>query len=166
MFETDSELTELQALLDASLSRSTGHLRSIVDNRLTAAQLSSALSGMCVLAVATVTADGEPRISAVDGHFWHGRWVFGTAGTAAKAQHLRARPAVSVAHIRGEELGVFSHGTAEMLYPGDHPDWPAVLDHLTKHYGESPLSFGDDIVYYRLQPTWMVVYGGAGQVGS
>lgn len=50
MRETQDELKELQALLDASLSRSTSHLRSIT----------LVLTGMCTLALSTVTAKGEP----------------------------------------------------------------------------------------------------------
>ena len=70
MLETPEELTELQALLDVSLSRSTAHLRSIVTERtMTAEQLTQVLTGMCTLALSTVTATGEPRISGVDGHF-------------------------------------------------------------------------------------------------
>lgn len=163
MYETETELDELQALLDTSLSRSTAHLRSIVvagERTLTARQLVRVVTGMCTLAISTVTAVGEPRISGIDGHFLHGRWIFGTAKSAAKAAHLQARPAASVAHLRGEDLGVFTHGTVETLNPagGPHdPEWPGVLDHLTDHYGESPLGWGD-VVYYRLRPHWMVAY--------
>jgi pyridoxamine 5'-phosphate oxidase-like protein len=164
MYETEAEIDELQSLLVTSLSRSTEHLRSIIagDRALPAKKLVEVLTGMCVLAISTVTATGEPRISGIDGHFLHGRWVFGTARSAAKARHLAARPAVSVAHLRGEELGVFTHGVAETLYPTDgpeHPEWPDILDYLTKHYGGSPLDWGGDVVYYRLRPTWMVAYG-------
>ncbi|HEY8456608.1 MAG TPA: pyridoxamine 5'-phosphate oxidase family protein [Actinopolymorphaceae bacterium] len=161
MYETQAEVRDLQKLLDSSLSRSTRHLRSIIvpgKTAVSARQLCDMLTGMCVLSIATVTAKGEPRISAVDGHFWHGRWIFGTDASAAKARHLRARPAVSVAHLRGEELGVFTHGKVEPLV-ADHPDWPAILEHLTNHYGVSPTTFGDEVVYYRLQPHWMVAYG-------
>jgi hypothetical protein len=162
MFETEDDLTRLQALLDASLARSTEHLRSIVapERTLSAAQLADRLSGMCVLSLATTTAKGEPRISALDGHFLHGRWVFGTSRTAAKARHLAARPAASVSHLRGEDLGVFAHGDVVELNPKDaepHPDWPAVLAHLVDHYGDSPVSWGD-VVYYRLETHWMTVY--------
>lgn len=160
MYETDGELAELQDLLDASLSQSTGHLRSIVTpgkRTLTASQLVRVLTGMCTLALATVTARGEPRISGVDGHLIHGKWVFTTAGSAAKARHLRARPAVSAAHLRGDELGVFTHGHAEFVEP-DHPDFPAIEEHLSRHYGSSPSSWGEDIVYLRVQPSWMVAY--------
>ncbi|MFC6900615.1 pyridoxamine 5'-phosphate oxidase family protein [Nonomuraea dietziae] len=120
MRETAEDLKQLQALLDTSLSRSTSHLRSIINTErtLTAEQLTQVLTGMCTLALSTVTAKGEPRISGVDGHFLHGKWHFGTARGAAKARHLAARPAASVAHMRGEDLGVFTHGTVEILNPG------------------------------------------------
>lgn len=163
MYETEAELDELQALLDRSLSQSTAHLQSIVvagERTLTARQLVRVVTGMSTLAISTVTATGEPRISGIDGHFLHGRWVFGTARSAAKAKHLEARPSVSVAHMRGEELGVFTHGTVETLNPADGPDdpeWAGIVEHLTGHYGESPLGWGD-VVYYRLRPHWMVAY--------
>ncbi|EYR62575.1 pyridoxamine 5'-phosphate oxidase [Actinotalea ferrariae CF5-4] len=162
MHETPAELAELQTLLDSSLSRSTGHLRSIVEGRtITAEQLTAVLTGMCTLALATVTAGGEPRVSGADGHFLHGRWVFGTARTAAKARHLAARPAASVAHLRGEDLGVFAHGTVEELNPlgGETvADWPEVLAYLQGHYGADAFDWEADVVYYRLRPHWMTVY--------
>jgi hypothetical protein len=162
VYETEPELQELQALLDASLGRSTAHLQSIItgERSLTAEQLAQVLTGMCVLVLSTVTANGEPRVSAVDGHFLHGRWVFGTARGAAKARHLRARPAASVAHVRGEELGVFVHGVAEDLHPVDgptDPDWPEIHEHLHGFYGDTSFDWSE-VVYYRLRPTWMTVY--------
>ncbi|MBA9005692.1 pyridoxamine 5'-phosphate oxidase family protein [Thermomonospora cellulosilytica] len=162
MRETREDLEELQALLDASLSRSTSHLRSIINtgSTLTAEQLTGVLTGMCTLALATVTAKGEPRISGVDGHFLHGKWHFGTARGAAKARHLAARPAVSAAHMRGEDLGVFTHGTVEILNPqhGEPAaDWPDLLAYLKDFYGDDS-DWDDDVVYYRLHPHWMSVY--------
>jgi hypothetical protein len=160
--ETADELVELQALLDSSLARSTAHLRSIVTGRtITAAQLTGILTGMRTLAVSTVTATGEPRISGADGHFLHGRWVFGTARTAAKARHLSARPVASVAHMRGEDLGVFAHGRVEVLNPlGSAPpaDWPDLLHHLMDFYGPKAFDWEAEVVYYRLHPHWMTVY--------
>lgn len=162
--ETEAELSELQRLLTDSLARSNDHLRSIItpgERTLTARQLTALLTGMCTLSIATVTAGGEPRISAIDGHFLHGHWIFGTSRTALKAAHLAARPAVSVAYLRGEELGVFTHGAARQLNPGggrvDDPDWPPILGYLTSHYGTSPTSLGD-VIYYRLRPHWMVCF--------
>lgn len=161
MFENNDELDEMQTLLDASLSRATEHLRSIItagERTLTAAQVALACRGMCTLAISTVTANHEPRVSAVDGHLLHGRWYFSTARGAAKARHLTVRPAVSIAYLRGEEVGVFAHGRAQPMNPvggPDDPDWPALLAYMTDYYGSSPLSWGD-VVYYRLIPSWMV----------
>jgi hypothetical protein len=159
MLETTDEIEALQRLLDASHAASTGHLRDIIhgDRVLTARDLSALLTGMRVLSLATVTSRGEPRISAVDGHFLHGTWTFGTSGTAAKARHMQARPAVSVAHVDGEKLGVFSHGTVERMAPAD-PDWDQTLEHWTAHYGSSPLTWGEDVRMYRYRPRWMVGY--------
>ncbi|MEU9844520.1 pyridoxamine 5'-phosphate oxidase family protein [Actinomadura sp. NPDC048032] len=163
MRETREELKELQTLLDDSLSRSTAHLRSIINTErtLTAEQLCRVLTGMCTLALSTVTALGEPRISGVDGHFLHGKWHFGTAREAAKARHLAARPAVSAAHMRGEDLGVFTHGTVEILNPRDGepaPDWPDLRAYLKGFYGDDAFDWDDEIVYYRLHPHWMAAY--------
>ncbi len=158
MLETRADIEALQTLLDRSLASSTPHLRSIVygDRVLTARDLVAVLTGMRVLTVATVTARGEPRISALDGHFLHATWTFSTDGSAAKARHMRARPAVSVAHVDGEELAVFSHGRAEEMRPEDD-DWDGTLAHWTVHYGESPLLWGD-VRMYRLRAHWMVGY--------
>jgi hypothetical protein len=159
MLETPDEIATLQQLLDASRASATAHLRNIIDDdrALTARDLVALLTGMRVLSVATVTSGGEPRISALDGHFLHATWTFSTDGSSAKARHMRARPAVSVAHIDGEELALFSHGRVEQMRDGD-PDWAETLDHWTGHYGGSPLDWGDDIRLYRLRPQWMVGY--------
>lgn len=162
MRETPEELNELQSLLEASLSRSTDHLRSIFTERtLTAEQLTRILTGMCTLALSTVTAKGEPRVSGVDGHFLHGKWHFGTARTAAKARHLAARPAASVAHLRGEDLGVFTHGTVEVLNPEEGEpaaDWPDLLTYFKDFYGDDAFEWDEDVFFYRLNPHWMTAY--------
>jgi hypothetical protein len=156
--ETPSDLDRLQRLLDDSASRASEHLTSIVTpgRRLTAAQTAEVLTGMCTLALATVTAAGEPRVSGVDGHFLRGRWLFTTSGTAVKVRHLRARPACSVAHLRGDDLGVFVHGQAVLMAAADAPAW--VEEHLVAHYGLSPSTLGPEIVYGWVDPAWMVAY--------
>lgn len=159
VLETAAEIAALQELLDRSLTTSTDHLRSIIndDRVLSAADLVALLTGMRVLSVATVTALGEPRISALDGHFLHASWTFSTSATAAKARHLRDRPAVSAAHIDGEEMAVFSHGRAQRMR-GSDPDWDETLTHWTAHYGSSPMEWGDEICIYRYRAHWMVGY--------
>jgi general stress protein 26 len=159
MKETPEEIAALQELLDRSHGSATEHLRSIINDerRLTASDVVALLTGMKVISVATVTAQGRPRISAMDGHFLHGSWSFSTSGTAAKARHMRARPDVSVAHVDNEELAVFSHGRVEELAVSD-ADYDETLQHWTSHYGSSPLDWGDDIRLYRYRPHWMVGY--------
>jgi general stress protein 26 len=156
MDETPDELDGLQRLLDRSHGRATEHLRGIIrdERTLSALQVAGLLTGMKVLSVATVTARGEPRISAMDGHFLHGTWTFGTSRSSAKARHLAARPAVSVAHVDGEAMAVFSHGRVIELAGSE---LAPVDRHWTAHYGSSPLSWGD-VVMWRLEPTWMVGY--------
>ena len=164
MYETEGEVRALQRLLDASYAGATQHLRGIVDDehRLSASELVARLIGMKVLSLATTTAAGEPRISAVDGHFLHGTWSFSTSGAAAKAHHMRARPAVSVAHVDGESLAVFSHGRVEAMVAAD-TDWQPTIAHWTAHYGVSPLTFGLDVRLYRYRPHWMVGYAASRQ---
>ncbi len=156
MFETPEELARLQTLLDASHARATEHLRGIIhdDRTLSATHIAGLLTGMKVITAATVTASGEPRISAMDGHFLHGTWTFSTSRSSAKARHLSQRPAVSVAHVDGEALAVFSHGHVVEL-AGE--ELAQVDAHWTSHYGSSPLSWGD-VVMWRLEPSWMVGY--------
>jgi len=159
VYETHAELDSLQQLLDASRARATEHLRGIIDEgrALSATEVTFLLVGMKVISLATVTARGEPRLSAVDGHFLRGTWTWSTSGSSAKARDLQTRPAVSVAHVDNEELAVFAHGTAERLEPSDEL-WEETLAHWTGHYGGSPFNWGPDIRLYRLVPSWMVGY--------
>jgi hypothetical protein len=64
VYETGADLLALQGLLDRSISSASGHLTSIVTDarRLDASQTAAVLTGMCTLALATVTASGEPRV--------------------------------------------------------------------------------------------------------
>lgn len=155
MFETPEELGHLQALLDRSFAAASEHLRSIMteQRRLSAARLVDELPSPAVLNVATVTARGEPRISAVDGHFLHGHWYFTTAAPSPKARQLRARPAVSAAYTPRDGFGVFCHGTAAELPPG--PERQMLIDHFVATYGQSPEVWGD-IFYARIDASWLV----------
>ncbi|UTI63062.1 pyridoxamine 5'-phosphate oxidase family protein [Paraconexibacter antarcticus] len=112
--ETADDLAALQALIDRSYAAAGEHLLSIrtPERRLTAAQVSVRLQGMCLLALATVTATGEPRIGPVDGIFLRGAFHFGSAPHSARFRHLGARPAVSATYLPGEELAITVHGRA------------------------------------------------------
>jgi hypothetical protein len=157
VYETAAELDGLQRLLEASFARASDHLTGIMrpEQRMSAGQLVADLTGIMVLNVATVTARGEPRISAVDGHFLHGCWHFTTDGGSPKARQLRARPATSASYTPRDGYGVFCHGQARLLERGS-PDFAVLHDHCVRTYGQSPDEWGANIAYIRIEPAWLV----------
>ena len=117
MYESPDELDALQRLLDESHAHGGAHLQSIFtpDRRLDAAALCELLVGVQILNLATVTASAQPRVAPVDGLFFRGRFYFGSAPDSVRMRHIRARPPVSAAHTRGEELAVIVHGSAHPI---------------------------------------------------
>jgi uncharacterized pyridoxamine 5'-phosphate oxidase family protein len=156
--ETVEDLRALQALLDESYERAGEHLRSIFtpERRIHAADLPGLLRGVQVLAVATVTARGEPRVAPVDGLFFRGRFHFGSAHNSARFRHLRARPAVSATHLRGEELAVIVHGTAHEIDTSapEHAPFRAFL--METYPGWE--SWAGDAPYAVIEPATMFTY--------
>jgi len=112
LHETPDDLAALQALLDRSYENAGQHLLRILtpERRLTAEQVAERLTGMCLLALATATADGRPIVGPVDGIFYRGAFHFGSAPDSVRFRHIDARPYVSATHLPGEELAVTVHG--------------------------------------------------------
>jgi nitroimidazol reductase NimA-like FMN-containing flavoprotein (pyridoxamine 5'-phosphate oxidase superfamily) len=146
--ETPADLDALQALLDRSYAAAGPHLLRIhtSDRRLDAEGVAARLSGMRLLALATVTADGRPVVGPVDGIFLRGAFHFGSSPDSLRFRHIRARPHVSATHLPGEELAVTVHGRAvavdiqaeagaelrrallEIYVPRYGPEWEQFLD--------------------------------------
>jgi hypothetical protein len=139
MLETYDELQAMQELLDRSAAASGPHLRSIItdERRLSADQVCQRLPGMCLLALATVTADGRPLVGPVDGYLIHGSFHFSSGRNSVRLRHLAARPFVSAIHLPGDELAVTVHGRAELFVdhylPKQGPAFERWLD------GEDPM---------------------------
>lgn len=114
MHETAEDIRELQRLLDRSHESAGSHLRAIITpaRRVTASDLAQRLTGMTLLVLATVTADGRPIAGPVDGIFYRGSFHFGTSPDAIRWRHIRARPQVSATHLPGEAFAVTVHGRA------------------------------------------------------
>jgi len=74
--------------------------------------VSSRLTGMSLLVLATVTTDGRPLVGPVDGIFYRGAFHFGSSPESVRFRHIRHRPHVSATHLPGEELAVTVHGRA------------------------------------------------------
>jgi hypothetical protein len=140
MYESSAEMQRLQQLLDQSAAAAGPHLRSIItdDRRLSAEDLCARLTGMRLLVVSTVTADGRPLSGPVDGYLLHGAFFFSSGRDSVRMRHLAARPAVSAVHLPGEELAVSVHGRAELFELSDpaHSDLrQAMLDHYLPKQG-------------------------------
>lgn len=148
MLETPDELDALQALLDRSHGGGGVHLGSIVtgERRLSATQISNYLQGVKHVAFATVNSRGEPMVAPLDGWFLHGQWVVGTAANAVRARHIHRNPAVSLAHVVGDDIGIWAHGQARTLQRED--SLAQDYDRLSMAaYGSSVYSLGDIAVW-------------------
>jgi hypothetical protein len=146
--ESTADLARLQVLLDSSYDRAGAHLLSIhtPDRRLSATQVAERLTGMCLLVLATTTADGRPIGGPVDGIFYRGSFHFGSSPDSLRFRHIRTRPYVTATHLPGEELAVTVHGRAvpldlrsdehaafrrsllEVYVPRYGPEWEDFLD--------------------------------------
>jgi len=142
--ETAADIAALQQLLDRSYAAAGAHLRSITtpERRVGAEALVAALTGMCLLVVATVTSDCRPIAGPLDGIFYRGAFHFGTAPDSVRYRHLLARPQVSATHMPREEFAVNVHGRAvpveiaggfretllEVYVPRYGEDWEQFLD--------------------------------------
>src|SRR5215210_5161376 len=101
MHESRADLAALQEILDRSYAAAGAHLRRIItpERRLSAEQLAERLTGMRLLALATVTRDGRPIVGPVDGVFFRGAFHFGSAPDSVRFRHIRVRPQVSATHL-------------------------------------------------------------------
>jgi nitroimidazol reductase NimA-like FMN-containing flavoprotein (pyridoxamine 5'-phosphate oxidase superfamily) len=140
MHETADDLKALQELIDRSYATAGAHLLAIhePERRLSAEQVSERLTGMCLLALATVTRDCRPIVGPVDGIFFRGAFHFGSAANSARFRHIRTRPQVSATHLPGEELAVTVHGRAvpiDIAAPEHAAFRQALLDVYVPIYG-------------------------------
>jgi hypothetical protein len=112
--ESPADIEALQELLDRSYAAAGAHLLRIhtPERRLGAEQVIDRLTGMCLLTLATVTADCRPIVGPVDGIFYRGAFHFGSSPDSVRFRHIRTRPHVSATHVPGEELAITVHGRA------------------------------------------------------
>jgi Pyridoxamine 5'-phosphate oxidase len=164
MHESHADVTALQGLIDGSYAHAGPHLQRIhtPERRLRAEQVIERLQGMCLLALATVTADGRPIVGPVDGIFYRGAFHFGSAPDSIRFRHIRARPQVSATHLPGEELAITVHGRAipvDISPSGDTGLRQTLLDVYTPRYGTEWEEFLDSgPVYARIDAAKMFTF--------
>jgi len=164
MHETAADLERLQAVIDRSYAAAGSHLLAIhtPERRLDAAEVAAKLTGMRLLALATVSSAGRPVVGPVDGIFLHGAFHFGSAPNSVRARHIAARPQVSATHLPGEELAVTVHGDAvavDVNAPEGAELRQTLLDIYVPRYGESWAEMLDGgAVYWRLDARRMFTF--------
>jgi uncharacterized pyridoxamine 5'-phosphate oxidase family protein len=159
MLESETDIQELQELIDRTFARANPHLANIVSpkRRLSAQQVVRYLQGTKHVAFATVNERGEPRVAPLDGVFIRGRFTVSTGGHAARLVHLRANPACSAAHVDGDTIGIVVHGRATIIGRDDEgveeiePVWHDI-------YESSPFDWGEGVVFMRIEPSSMWAY--------
>jgi hypothetical protein len=161
--ETAEDIRALQELLDHSYATAGPHLRSITteERRVGATDLVVRLTGMCLLVVATVTADCRPIAGPLDGIFYRGAFHFGTAPNSIRYRHLLERPHVSATHLPREEFAVIVHGRAAPVeIAGGFRE--TLLEVYVPRYGEGWEEFLDSgPVYMRIAADRMFTFGTA-----
>ena len=159
MFKTPDDLRQLQALLDESVANAGAFLRSsfeMPEHSLSSGQLVAYLAGLRTVALATVTARGEPRVAPTGALFLRGRFAIPTVATAVRARHVAARPAVSLTLYDGNDLAIIAHGQATII-ADDDPDF-AALERLQRDAdGTSVRNWGDG-VFLRVTATALYTY--------
>jgi nitroimidazol reductase NimA-like FMN-containing flavoprotein (pyridoxamine 5'-phosphate oxidase superfamily) len=164
MHESPADLAALQDLLDRSYASAGAHLLSIhtPERRLSAGEVAQRLTGMCLLALATVTADCRPVVGPVDGVFYRGAFYFGSSPESFRFRHIRARPQVSATHLPGEELAVTVHGRAVPIDVADDRNAgfrQALLEIYVPRYGPQWEGFLDSgPVYARIDADRMFIF--------
>lgn len=164
MRETAGDLDRLQDLLDRSYAAAGAHLRDVItpERRITARDLVERLEGMCLLVLATVTADGRPISGPVDGFFYRGAWYFGSSPDSLRVRHIRRRPQVSATHVPSEAFSVTVHGRATPIDLPGHDGGAfrqLLLDAYGPHMGGDAAAFIDSgPVYARIEAARMFTF--------
>jgi hypothetical protein len=161
MNEQPDDLAALQQLIDRSYAAAGPHLLAIhtPERRLSAEQVCARLTGMSLLALATVSSAGRPVVGPVDGIFFRGAFHFGSAPESVRARHIAARPWVSATHLPGEELAITVHGRAEAVDVGSGPFRQLLLDIYLPRYGESWADMLESgAIYWRIEAERMFTF--------
>ena len=164
MHETADDLARLRELLDRSYAGAGTHLLRIhtPERRANVEEIVARLTGMCLLVVATVTADGRPIGGPVDGIFYRGAFHFGSSPDSVRFRHIRKRSYVTATHLPAEAFAVTVHGRAVPLDVGASKNAgfrQALLDIYVPRYGPEWEQFLDSgPLYARIEAERMFAF--------
>jgi len=127
------------------------------DHGLTARQVTSYFEERIrAVAIATVTAKGEPRVSPVGAVFHRTKFHIPTAEYSVRIRHLRKRPAISLTHFELNLIAVIVHGRAEIISPGV-PEFEELEISEQEKWWHALRDKGQG-VYLRIQPDRMFAW--------
>jgi hypothetical protein len=150
----EHDLADLQRLLDESARSAGDALRETFEpegHMLSARQLAAYFDRSRGFALATVTAEGDPRVAPVGAIFYRAKFHVPTADYSKRVEHLERRDALSLTHFVLGSIAIIVHGRAALLSSTD-PDF-AALEAL--HDGGEwwrKLRGTDSAVYLRVEP--------------
>lgn len=159
MKETQADIDHLQAVLDTSIVRAGDFLRrsfQMPEHSLSAIELAQKLQGVRTVALATVTAKGEPRVAPIGAIFYRGDFYIPTVATAVRTRHIMKRPAVSLTYFRRNGLAIIVHGSATIITP-DHPDFET-LEELLRTYNNASVSGWGEGIYLHIHAETIYTY--------
>jgi hypothetical protein len=145
VYETADDLEKLDAQLAASIERAGPFLRDsfqMPEHSLNARQLTQAVAGVVQVALATVTAKGEPRVAPIGAFLNRGDFYIPTTMQAARVRHLRRRPAISLTLYDGIDFAVIVHGQAVILGEGT-PEFEVLIEMQRSGQGETVRDWGE-----------------------
>jgi Pyridoxamine 5'-phosphate oxidase len=134
VFETRTELAELQLLLDESFDRSEGIRYSGFNesHRFSAKQLGG-FQGVRLVAVASVNSKGEPRAAPRPATLLHGKFYLATNSKSTMVKRLSLHPSLGFTYFENHIL-IMGHGTPTPFRKGTPefkkiaPEWLKAFD--------------------------------------
>jgi len=132
MFESETELAELQELLDTSFKRAGERIKLIYGSNepLSAKQLAG-FRGTRLVAVATVNSKVEPRVAPRSAAFLHGKFYLAANANSITVRRLRRNPKVSISYYENRFL-LIGHGRVSLLTKGS-----GEFEHITPEWEEA-----------------------------
>jgi hypothetical protein len=143
--ETLSDLARLQAVIDRSIAEAGPFLRSsfqMPEHSFSARQLVEFFGNSRVVAFATGTATGAPRVAPIGCFLLRGVFYIPTTRTAARSRMIARRPEVSLTAFEGIDLAVIVHGHAALVGE-EAPDFDRLdAAHRAGHGGSGVRTWG------------------------
>jgi len=157
VFETPSELSSLQELLDASFEGMGKRMR-VVHNpggQLSARQLAG-FRGVRLVAIANVNRKGEPRVSPRAAAFLHGKFFLAANRASVMVERVLANPSVAISYFENHFLLV-GHGSSTLILEGTE-EFRKVSSEWKKAFNGGRDALKGTDVFVRIDATQLVAF--------